>query len=124
MAGYWPNAAPSTITTYMNAMPKVAVSRTMKAASWNNTRVVRDIDAIAALKRESGKPIFVFGSAELANALLRAGTLDEVRMCTVPVLLGKGNPHFKVFDQALPMSLVEAPRVLSNGSIITRYAAK
>jgi len=40
----------------MNAVPKVVFSRTLTAANWNNSRLVRTRsgDEVAQLKRQSG----------------------------------------------------------------------
>src|SRR5688500_3602830 len=63
MIQYWPDAEVHprsaqdlAFARRMNALPKVVLSRTLERATWNNTRVVRDVEAIAALKREPGKP--------------------------------------------------------------------
>ncbi|AYG58047.1 dihydrofolate reductase family protein [Rhizobium jaguaris] len=122
MAAYWPTAteAPE-IAAYMNGIAKVAASRTMDKAEWNNTRIVRDIVAEAEkLKEEPGKTIFVFGSAEVADTLLKAGLVDEIRICLVPVVLGCGNPHFKPAAEQIPMKLLESTP-LKTGAVILRY---
>ena len=55
--------------------------------------MVRDpVEELKALKQQPGKTIFVFGSAELADSLAKAGLVDEYRICLVPVMLGGGNP--------------------------------
>ena len=44
MAAYWPTATDEEgekIKTYMNGIAKIAVSRSMTTADWNNTCVVR-----------------------------------------------------------------------------------
>ncbi len=50
MAAYWPSAeSEDKIKAYMNGIAKIAVSRTMEKADWNNTRVVND--PVSELKR-------------------------------------------------------------------------
>ncbi|MBB4567384.1 dihydrofolate reductase family protein [Rhizobium leucaenae] len=122
MAAYW-QTAPETpeIAAYMNGIAKIAASRTMDKADWNNTRVVRDIVAdVRKLKEEPGKTMFVFGSAEVTDTLLKAGLVDEIRLCLVPVILGAGNPHFKPAAERIPMKLLEATP-LKTGAVILRY---
>ncbi|WFU09446.1 dihydrofolate reductase family protein [Rhizobium sp. CB3090] len=122
MAAYWPTA-PETpdIAAYMNGIAKIAASRTMEKAEWNNTRIVRDIVAeVKKLKEEPGKTMFVFGSAEVTDTLLKAGLVDEIRLCLVPVVLGGGNPHFKAAADRVPMKLLEATP-LKSGAVILRY---
>jgi dihydrofolate reductase len=72
-------------------------------------------------KAEDGKTIFVFGSAELADSLLKARLIDEIRICLVPVVLGGGNPHFKPASSPLPLRLIESSTT-QKGAIILRYA--
>ena len=76
--------------------------------------------AIRALKNSPGKDLYVFGSADLVASLLGDGLVDELMLCVVPVMLGKGTPFFKP-GVATDLRLIEA-RPLDNGSVILRYA--
>ncbi|EJL53086.1 dihydrofolate reductase [Rhizobium sp. CF122] len=122
MAAYWPTAeSEEKIKAYMNGIAKIAVSRTMTAADWNNTRVVSDpVAELKKLKSEAGKTIFIFGSAKLADSLLKEGLVDEIRICLVPVILGGGNPHFKPASQQLPLKLLDSTTT-KRGAVILRY---
>lgn len=119
MRDYWTTAEPSTITSYMNALPKLVASRTQSTADWNNTRMTSDIEGeIARLRREETKDIYIFGSAELSHSLMQAGLVDELMICIAPVTLGKGNPFFK--GSTGKFELIET-RPLKNGGVIIRY---
>ncbi|MBY3515305.1 dihydrofolate reductase [Rhizobium leguminosarum] len=122
MASYWPTAeGEGEIKAYMNGIAKIAVSRTMSEPGWNNARVVSDpIQELKRLKQEDGKTIFIFGSAELADSLLKAGLIDEIRVCLVPVILGEGNPLFKAAEDQVPLKLIESSTTES-GAVILRY---
>lgn len=122
MAAYWPTATESPeIAAFMNGIAKIAVSRTLKKADWNNTQVVADpVGELTRLKAQPGKTIFIFGSAELVDTLLKAGLIDEYRLCLVPVVLGGGNSHFKPAEKQQQMKLLES-KALKNGSVILRY---
>jgi dihydrofolate reductase len=72
------------------------------------------------LKKQTGKDLFIFGSADLSSSLTRSGLLDEYRLCVAPVVLGSGNPLFKARPDRLRMKLVEA-RPLKSGCVILRY---
>ena len=122
MAAYWPTAEnEEKIKTYMNTIAKIAVSKTMTKADWNNTRVVSDpVSEFKKLKTGDGKTIFIFGSAELTDSLLKEGLIDEIRICLVPVILGGGNPHFKAAKERLPLKLIESSTT-KNGAVILRY---
>lgn len=123
MADYWRSAEPSKITTYMNALPKLVASRTLKSADWNNSRVTNDIVAeLKRMKAEEAKTLYVFGSADLTHSLLEAGLVDEMMICVVPVLLGQGTPLFKP-GRRIGLDLTETRR-LTNGGVINTYAVK
>ena len=120
MRDYWTAATrePSTVTTYMNALPKIVASRTQTTSEWNNTRMTADIEGeIARLRKESAKDLYIFGSAELTHSLLKAGLVDELMLCYAPLAIGKGNPFFK---EKVKVDLIDA-QGLSNGGVIARY---
>jgi dihydrofolate reductase len=109
------------ITTYMNALPKLVASRTIANSDWNNTRVTDDpVTEIGRLRKQEGKPIYAFGSADLCDTLLKAGLVDEIMIGTVPVTIGRGNPLFKQGTGKSKFRLLEA-RPLANGTVIVRY---
>lgn len=123
MAAYWKSAEPSKVTTYMNALPKLVASRTLKSVDWNNSRVTPDIVAeLTRMKAEQSKALYVFGSAELTHSLLEAGLVDELMICIVPVILGEGTLLFKP-GRKIGLDLTETRR-LGSGAIINTYAVK
>jgi dihydrofolate reductase len=120
MRDYWTatTTEPSTVTSYMNALPKLVASRTQRTSEWNNTRMTDDIEGeIARMRREGTKDLYIFGSADLTHSLLEAGLVDELMICYAPVAIGKGNPFFK---GKVKVDLIEA-RGLSDGGVIVRY---
>jgi dihydrofolate reductase len=76
--------------------------------------------AVEKLKRQPGKDIYVFGSADLVAALLRHELVDEYRICIAPVVLGNGNALFKPSDRALAMKLTKTTP-LETGAVIVQY---
>jgi dihydrofolate reductase len=124
MADYW-SSATGAIAELMNRIPKIVFSRTLEAATWANSRLVRgDAEAeVAALKREDGKDLFVFGSARLSDTLIRGGLFDEYRICVAPVVLRGGSPLFKPGGARVDLSLLEA-KPLTTGGLILRYGPK
>ncbi len=77
-----------------NTMEKVVVSTTLSDPAWANTKVVRDVHAVAELKSGAGGPIQVAGSATLARALHHAGLVDQWNLMVFPVILGSGKRLF------------------------------
>ncbi len=123
MAAYWPTADEDPgITEYMNSAPKLVASRSLKEASWQNTEVTADIVGELQRRKEADeRPIYVFGSAVLTDALLRAGLVDELLIGVAPVILGEGTPLFKPASTPRPLDLVEA-RPIDTGGVLLRYA--
>jgi dihydrofolate reductase len=121
MAGYW-QTQKGEIADFMNEVPKVVFSRTLSKAEWNHTRLVRDQaeEEVIRLKKQPGKDLFIFGSANLSSSFTRAGLIDEYRLCVAPVVLGGGNPLFKASPARLRLKLLEA-RPLKSGGVILRY---
>jgi dihydrofolate reductase len=121
MAAYWAKET-GEIADGMNGLKKLVASRTLDAASWNNSRLLgKDVAAdLKSLKAGDGGPIYVFGSADLLATLLAEGLVDEYRICIAPVLMGTGNPLFKPADKQTPLSLIDA-KALTNGGVLIRY---
>jgi dihydrofolate reductase len=121
MADYW-TTAKGEVAELMNTLPKIVFSRTLEKADWNNTRLVKEdaVEEVARLKREPGKDLFIFGSANLIATLLPRDRIDEIRLGLTPVILGSGNPLFKPNTPRLNLKLLEA-RPLTSGVIILRY---
>ena len=122
MKAYWTTTEDEgEVKTFMNALPKLVASRTITSSDWNNTEMTSDIVGELSRRKQSlDKTIYVFGSADLSDALLKAGIVDEVMLAIVPVQLGKGTPFFK--DGARrDFDLIET-KALSNGTILARYA--
>jgi dihydrofolate reductase len=125
MAEYWQKEASEVgeIADGMNNGPKAVVSTTLKSADWKNTRLLRSVDEVAALKESArGQNIFVFGSAQLTSSLRRANLIDEYRICVAPLLLGAtgGSPMFKPEDPRQRLDLIEA-RPIAGGGVILFY---
>jgi dihydrofolate reductase len=126
MASFWPSevahANDPLVADKMNSLPKVVFSRTLEKADWNNTRLVKTDVAreIAKLKQQSGKDLFLFGSADLATTLIKLGLIDEYRVLLNPLVLGKGSPLFKGIDQPFTLKLIKT-RTFQNGNILLYY---
>jgi dihydrofolate reductase len=75
---------------------------------------------IRQLKAGAEKDLFLFGSADFAASLMKAGLIDEYRLCVTPVVLGGGSPLFKTLPQPVRFELVET-RPLKSGAVILTY---
>ncbi|WP_275788380.1 dihydrofolate reductase family protein [Pararhizobium gei] len=121
MKAYWTNAEEETeVKAFMNGLPKLVASRSITESDWNQTTVTADIVAdLRRLKETAEKPIRIFGSAELCDTLLKAGLVDEVMLCVVPVLLGRGTPFFKPGRDKTDLKLVASKTTVRGATILT-----
>lgn len=75
--------------------PHYILSSTLESVAWPPTaRIVRNLEALRALKEQPGKNIYVVGGPTFVNALLAVNLLDELKLIVAPVLLGGGKPMF------------------------------
>lgn len=121
MAAYWPTAT-NAYAPFMNDLPKIVFSSTLRETPWGPTRVIRGplADEVAALKQEAGKDLVVHGGASFVQALSRHGLIDEYRLVIRPVAVGSGLPLFEDLPKALSLTLVEA-RSFASGALANVY---
>jgi dihydrofolate reductase len=126
MASYWPTPAglrdDPIIAGRMNTIPKVVFSKTMKQAEWQNTRLVGENigEEMSNLKKQPGKNMFIFGSANLALAFTKLGLIDEYRLIVNPVVLGKGRSLFEGMSDRLYLKLISS-RNFKSGNVLLSY---
>jgi dihydrofolate reductase len=121
MAGYWPTSAHE-YAAPMNDIPKVVFSRTLRQATWPTSSVARGdlADEMAALRRQPGGEIIVWGGAGLAQALSRADLITQYVIVTQPVAYGGGQPLFRDLPDALHLSLMAAT-TFASGTMLHVY---
>lgn len=124
MADYWSKAEGEPETPFMNKLPKIVCSTSLQTADWQNTTIVKDaVTELQKIKQEGDGNMFVFGSGNLSESLMKAGLFDEYRLCVAPVFLGKGR---RLFAEGVPYQKLKLlqERRLQNGGIILMYSAR
>lgn len=93
---------------WIEAIPKVVVSTTLKSVDWNNTRIIAGnlAEEILKLKQQPGKDIVIFGSPSLTRTLAELGLIDQYQLTLNPVLLGSGMPFFATLPQKSQLQLL------------------
>ena len=73
-------------------MKAVVVSTTLESEAHPDVSIIRSgvPEAVAALKAQPGKDIWLSGGGVLFRSLLDAGLVDAVELAVMPVLLGSG----------------------------------
>jgi dihydrofolate reductase len=64
------------------------------------------IAAIEQLRSSQGKDIWLYGGAQLTDALLRANLVDEMQLAVHPLLLGGGTRLFRDLPERIKLDLV------------------
>lgn len=120
---YWPyRGADDPIARTFNATRKYVASRTLLKLDWNNSTLLQgDVaQAIAALKKESGKDLQIIGSGKLIQALQAASLIDEYNVWTFPVVLGGGKRLFEEGAKPGALRLLES-ETSSTGVVMSKY---
>ena len=127
---YWPTAAENPSATpyevaharWLEQADRVVFSKTLQTVTWKGTRIVRDdiAGAIASMKQQSGKNMWLFGGANIAQTLMKLGLIDEYRLMVNPVILGGGKPLFHGLTERIALKLVNA-KTLHSGVVELHY---
>ncbi|WP_129664838.1 dihydrofolate reductase family protein [Phytoactinopolyspora endophytica] len=104
-------------TALMNSLPKYVASNSLEEANWNPTTILSgDVAAqVADLKQQPGRDLQIHGSARLAQSLLAAGLIDELRLVIAPVVVGHGRRLFP--DGGAPAGLRLASQETTPGGL-------
>lgn len=125
-AAAWPEYEKEDDTGFarrMNALPKYVMSSTLKKPEWENSHLIRGNigEEVAKLKARPGQNILIAGSSTLVDLLSKLELIDEYRLMVHPVVLGSGNPFFKIKDEKLKLKLLHS-QVFDSGIIVLHYA--
>ena len=106
----------------LNSMPKYVVSSTLKDPEWANSTVLDGdlADDVSKLREEYDGDIVVHGSAQLVQALVEHGLVDELRLMVFPVVLGAGKRLFGETSDKRPLRLADS-RTVGDGVAILTY---
>jgi dihydrofolate reductase len=100
--------------------PHVVLSRTLDKVAWKNTRIVRDVEEIRALKQQSGKDMHAVGGATLVCSLMNARLIDELRLVVHPIVLGGGKALFEDVTERHALKFLGA-KPLQSGQVRLTY---
>ncbi|MBI2812438.1 MAG: dihydrofolate reductase [Candidatus Melainabacteria bacterium] len=87
---------------------KYIVSSKLTQSNSSETIIANDpIGAIHRLKKENGMNIWLFGGAQLTDALLKEKLVDEFQLSIHPLLLGGGTRLFRNFETRIDLELID-----------------
>jgi dihydrofolate reductase len=93
-AGYWPEHTQG--WPQVNKITKYVVSKTLENPTWENTEVVKDVDALKKIKNADGPDLQIYGSSKLLQSLMEHDMVDEFWLKIFPITLGTGK---RLFDK-------------------------
>jgi len=126
MVSFWPTPMAvrqmPDVAERMNSLPKVVFSRTMQAAAWQNTKLVKSDPAneMKKMKNEAGADMVIFGSGTIVAQLTQAGLIDKYQIVVDPVVLGSGRTMFDGLNEQLTLKL-KSSRTFNNGNVLLCY---
>jgi dihydrofolate reductase len=125
-AAAWPKVtdADDPVANSLNTLPKHVASRTLSSVDWNGAELIAGdvVEAVEELKRKPGRELQVHGSGGLAQTLIEHGLVDEYRLLTYPVVLGRGKRLFGASARPTALRRLEH-RDTSTGVTIDVYEA-
>jgi dihydrofolate reductase len=91
-AQYWPDSTVEPFATFINTVAKFVVTSTPLDRDWTNACPVKGglIEFLRELQAQPGGDIGVHASISLAQSLLRAGVVDELKLVIAPTIAGTG----------------------------------
>jgi dihydrofolate reductase len=120
-AGFWPGSDIEPFATFINGVAKyVATSRPLDRTWAKTTPVDGDLaEFVRDLRNQPGADIGVHASISVAQALLAAGLVNELRLVIAPVIAGSGR---RLLD-GLPAIRLEPIRGMASpaGYLIADY---
>jgi dihydrofolate reductase len=104
-----------------NSMPKYVVSKTLTDPAWSNSTVLAGDPAeeVRRLKEGFDGTLQIAGSAQLAQAMIEADLVDELRLMVFPVLLGEGKRLWGPVADKKTFALAETKVVGEGVAVLT-----
>jgi dihydrofolate reductase len=103
-AEFWPGSDIEPFATFINGVAKYVATSTPLDREWANTTVVDGelVEFVRGLKDQPGGDIGVHASISVAQTLLAAGVVDELRLVISPAIAGSGR---RLLDGLPPIRL-------------------
>jgi dihydrofolate reductase len=91
-AQFWPSSDIQPFATFINGVTKYVATSTPLDRDWASATVVDGglVDFVRDLKQQDGGDVGVHGSISVAQALLAADVVDELRLVMGPMIVGRG----------------------------------
>jgi dihydrofolate reductase len=122
-AAFWPfTKEDPEVANPFNANKKWVVSDKPAKLSWNNSEIITGdvVSQIRRLKDEEGPDLWIHGSGNLIQTLLKERLIDRMYVWTFPVTVGGGKRLFAEGTEAQEFKLIES-KFSTTGVIVATY---
>ncbi|MDE2213397.1 MAG: dihydrofolate reductase family protein [Patescibacteria group bacterium] len=122
-AAYWPQAKTDLeVATPFNRTKKYVVSKESFEPSWNNSVCITGdvVTQIKKLKQEEGPDLWVYGSGNLIQTLLKYHLIDRMHLWLHPITIGSGKRLFAEGTQPEGFKLIDS-KISTTGIIFATY---
>ncbi len=109
-ARFWPGSDIEPFASFINRVPKYVATSTQLDCSWDGAIAIDGdlVEFVSAMKQEPGGDIGVHASISVAQSLLAAGVVDELKVVVAPNVIGRGRRlldglpeiHFETMESA------------------------
>jgi dihydrofolate reductase len=91
-AQFWPSSQIEPFATFINGVTKYVATSTPLDQDWANTTAIDGglVEFVRNLKQQRGGDVDVHASISVAQALLAADVVDELRLTIAPRIAGRG----------------------------------
>ena len=91
-AQFWPGSEIEPFATFINGVTKYVATSTPLDRDWANATVVDGglVEFVRGLKQRRGGDVGVHASISVAQALLAADVVDELKLVIAPMIVGRG----------------------------------
>ena len=91
-AQFWPGSEIQPFATFINGVTKHVATSTPLDRDWANATVLDGelVEFVRDLKQQPGDDVGVHASITVAQALIAAGAVDELRLVIAPRIAGRG----------------------------------
>jgi len=122
-ASYWPRAKTDLeVATPFNNTKKYVVSKDFFDPSWSNSICITGdvVGEIKKLKAQEAPDLWMWGSGNLIQTLLKHDLIDRMHLWIYPITIGKGKRLFAEGTKPERFELVES-KTSTTGVIIATY---
>ncbi len=121
-AAYWPfTKQDEFIKNAFNKCQKYVMTTGNASLTWDNSTRVQSVEELKKVKQGTGPDLVIQGSSTLYPILLKEGLVDELRLMTFPIVLGRGKRLFDDETPAVEMKILKSSTT-PNGIIVANYA--